>query len=59
MFRSLLLTFIFTQGITKLPLIVKGVQSLEDVQLCVEHGVEGVIIVSLPQFSSFTLLGIL
>lgn len=31
---------------TKLPIIVKGVQCLEDVQLCVDHGVEGVIIVS-------------
>jgi len=31
---------------TKLPIIVKGVQSVEDVQLCVEHGVQGVILVS-------------
>jgi L-lactate dehydrogenase (cytochrome) len=30
---------------------VKGIQSLEDVQLCVEHGVEGVIIVSwIPRY---------
>jgi isopentenyl diphosphate isomerase/L-lactate dehydrogenase-like FMN-dependent dehydrogenase len=34
------------QDHTTLPLIVKGVQCLEDVQLCVDHGVEGVIIVS-------------
>lgn len=41
------------QGITKLPIIVKGVQSLEDVELCVKNGVEGVVIVSgiLPFFS--------
>lgn len=30
---------------TKLPLIVKGIQSVEDVQLCAEAGVEGVILV--------------
>ncbi|KAF4122241.1 L-lactate dehydrogenase (cytochrome) [Geosmithia morbida] len=34
----------FIRGITKLPIIVKGVQSVEDVQLCVNHGVEGVIL---------------
>jgi L-lactate dehydrogenase (cytochrome) len=31
---------------TKLPIIVKGVQSVEDVQLCADHGVQGVILVS-------------
>ncbi|OJJ45932.1 hypothetical protein ASPZODRAFT_152880 [Penicilliopsis zonata CBS 506.65] len=34
----------FIREHTKLPIIVKGVQSLEDVQLCVDHGVEGVIL---------------
>jgi hypothetical protein len=34
-----------TQKHTKLPIIVKGVQSLEDVVQCVENGVEGVILV--------------
>ncbi|CAG9995903.1 unnamed protein product [Clonostachys byssicola] len=29
---------------TKLPIIVKGVQSVEDVQLCADHGVQGVIL---------------
>ncbi|KAF2117651.1 FMN-dependent dehydrogenase [Lophiotrema nucula] len=29
---------------TKLPIIVKGVQSIEDVDLCVKHGAEGVMI---------------
>lgn len=35
-----------SQKNTKLPIIVKGVQSVDDVQLCVDAGVEGVIIVS-------------
>ncbi|KAJ5621817.1 hypothetical protein N7528_005049 [Penicillium herquei] len=44
-FLSLLHTLtIDFQANTKLPVIVKGVQCLEDVQLCVEHGVNGVII---------------
>lgn len=30
---------------TKLPIIVKGVQSIEYVELCVKHGAEGVMIV--------------
>ncbi|KAJ4356370.1 uncharacterized protein N0V89_004403 [Didymosphaeria variabile] len=34
----------FVRKHTHLPIIVKGVQSVEDVQLCAEHGVEGVII---------------
>ncbi|KAH8894601.1 L-mandelate dehydrogenase [Thozetella sp. PMI_491] len=34
----------FIRRNTKLPIIVKGVQCLEDVQLCAEHGVNGVII---------------
>lgn len=37
---------------TKLPIIVKGVQSVEDVQLCVEHGAQGVILVSTSPSSS-------
>lgn len=36
----------FSKQNTKLPIIVKGVQSVEDVQLCVDHGVRGVILVS-------------
>ena len=32
---------------TSLPIIVKGVQSVDDVELCVKAGVEGVLIVSL------------
>ncbi|KAJ8106638.1 hypothetical protein OPT61_g9404 [Boeremia exigua] len=34
----------FVRKHTHLPIIIKGVQSVEDVQLCVEHGAEGVII---------------
>ncbi|EFX00064.1 mitochondrial fmn-dependent dehydrogenase [Grosmannia clavigera kw1407] len=34
----------FIRKNTKLPIIVKGIQSVEDVQLCVDHGVEGVIL---------------
>ncbi|RSH80772.1 Cytochrome b2, mitochondrial precursor [Saitozyma podzolica] len=34
----------FIRKNTKLPIIVKGVQSVDDVQLCVDAGVEGVII---------------
>lgn len=40
----------FIRRNTHLPIIVKGVQSIEDVQLCVDHGVEGVIIVSYFSF---------
>lgn len=29
---------------TPLPIVVKGIQSIEDVQLCVDNGVEGVIL---------------
>lgn len=36
----------FRQRYTKLPIIVKGVQSIEDVELCAKHGAEGVMIVS-------------
>lgn len=36
----------FVRKHTHLPIIVKGVQSVEDVQLCVEHGAQGVILVS-------------
>lgn len=35
----------FVREHTHLPIIIKGVQSVEDVQLCVDHGAEGVIIV--------------
>lgn len=35
----------FVRRHTHLPIIIKGVQSVEDVQLCVEHGAEGVILV--------------
>ncbi|KAI4595221.1 Cytochrome b2, mitochondrial precursor [Pestalotiopsis sp. 9143b] len=34
----------FIRNNTKLPIIVKGVQSLEDVEMCVSNGVEGVVI---------------
>ncbi|KAJ4329892.1 hypothetical protein N0V87_010485 [Didymella glomerata] len=34
----------FVRKHTHLPIIVKGVQSVEDVQLCVEHGAQGVIL---------------
>ncbi|KAK6224090.1 hypothetical protein LQW54_000237 [Pestalotiopsis sp. IQ-011] len=34
----------FIRNNTKLPIIVKGVQSLEDVEICVNNGVEGVVI---------------
>ncbi|KAF9737134.1 glycolate oxidase [Paraphaeosphaeria minitans] len=34
----------FVKKHTHLPIIIKGVQSVEDVQLCVEHGAKGVII---------------
>ncbi|KAK9776277.1 putative FMN-dependent dehydrogenase-domain-containing protein [Seiridium cardinale] len=34
----------FIRRNTKLPIIVKGVQSLEDVEMCVQNGVEGVVI---------------
>ncbi|KAF7519219.1 hypothetical protein G7054_g13168 [Neopestalotiopsis clavispora] len=34
----------FIRSNTKLPIIVKGVQSLEDVEMCVRNGVEGVVI---------------
>uniref|UniRef100_A0A8H7TSA9 Uncharacterized protein n=1 Tax=Bionectria ochroleuca TaxID=29856 RepID=A0A8H7TSA9_BIOOC len=34
----------FIRKNTKLPIIVKGVQSVEDVQLCADHGVQGVIL---------------
>ena len=37
----------FIRKNTTLPLIVKGVQSVEDVELCAQAGVEGVIIVSI------------
>lgn len=37
----------FLQRYTRLPIVVKGVQSIEDVELCVKHGAEGVMIVSL------------
>ncbi|VUC30166.1 unnamed protein product [Clonostachys rosea] len=36
----------FIRRHTSLPIIVKGVQCIEDVQLCVDHGVEGVILAS-------------
>ncbi|KAL1606607.1 hypothetical protein SLS60_004012 [Paraconiothyrium brasiliense] len=36
----------FVRKHTHLPIIIKGVQSVEDVQLCAEHGADGVIIVS-------------
>lgn len=32
------------QGITKLPIILKGIQCVEDVQLAHEHGVSGVVL---------------
>lgn len=35
----------FLQQHTKLPIIVKGVQCVEDIQLCVDHGVEGIVLV--------------
>ena len=35
---------------TTLPIILKGVQCVEDIQLCVDHGVEGVILVSASIF---------
>ncbi|GAD97197.1 hypothetical protein CNBD2850 [Paecilomyces variotii No. 5] len=34
----------FIRRNTKLPIIVKGVQCIDDVQLCVDHGADGVII---------------
>ncbi|KAF3051292.1 Cytochrome b2, mitochondrial precursor [Didymella keratinophila] len=34
----------FIRKHTHLPIIVKGVQSVEDVQLCIEHGAQGVIL---------------
>ncbi|KAL5592362.1 hypothetical protein FOBRF1_013388 [Fusarium oxysporum] len=34
----------FIRENTKLPIILKGVQCVEDVQLCVDHGVQGVIL---------------
>ncbi|OSS52567.1 hypothetical protein B5807_02203 [Epicoccum nigrum] len=34
----------FVRKHTHLPIIIKGVQSVEDVQLCVEHGAQGVIL---------------
>lgn len=34
------------QSKTTLPIIIKGVQSVEDIQLCVDHGVQGVILVT-------------
>lgn len=36
----------FVRKQTHVPIIIKGVQSIEDVQLCVEHGAQGVILVS-------------
>lgn len=35
---------LISQKHTNLPIIVKGIQSLEDVQMCVDAGVEGVIL---------------
>lgn len=34
----------FIRRNTSLPIVVKGIQSLEDVQLCVDHGVQGVLL---------------
>ncbi|KAI9159160.1 LOW QUALITY PROTEIN: (S)-mandelate dehydrogenase [Paramyrothecium foliicola] len=34
----------FIREHTKLPIVVKGIQSVEDVELCVDHGVQGVIL---------------
>lgn len=36
----------FVKKHTHLPIIIKGVQSVEDVQKCVDHGAQGVILVS-------------
>ena len=38
-----------SQKHTNLPIIVKGVQSVADVELCVKAGVEGVLIVCSPR----------
>lgn len=32
------------RGVTKLPLVIKGVQSVEDAVLAYEHGVEGIVL---------------
>lgn len=42
----------FVRKHTHLPIIIKGVQSVEDVQLCVDHGAQGVILVSGPSIAS-------
>ncbi|WWC89600.1 uncharacterized protein L201_004525 [Kwoniella dendrophila CBS 6074] len=34
----------FIRKHTNLPIIVKGIQSMEDAELCVEHGVQGIIL---------------
>ncbi|ETS76812.1 hypothetical protein PFICI_12199 [Pestalotiopsis fici W106-1] len=34
----------FIRSVTKIPIIVKGIQSLEDVELCVAHGAQGVVL---------------
>jgi L-lactate dehydrogenase (cytochrome) len=44
------------QNNTKLPIIVKGIQSLEDVELCVANGVQGVILVSSQALQAFLLI---
>jgi 4-hydroxymandelate oxidase len=32
------------RGITSLPIVVKGIQTAEDAALCVEHGVQGIVV---------------
>jgi len=39
---------------TKLPIIMKGVQSIEDVELCVKYGAQGVMLVSTAVLHIFT-----
>lgn len=36
----------YRQRQTKLPIIMKGVQSVEDVELCVKYGAQGIMLVS-------------
>lgn len=34
----------WVKSVTKLPVIIKGIQTAEDARLCVEHGVEGLVV---------------
>lgn len=52
-FAHLILWLTRHQKYISVPIIVKGVQTVEDVELCVKAGVQGVLIVGLFFFTSF------